>query len=241
MKYILLFFPIFSSFAQNVGIGTINPTAKLEVNGNIKCNQLLINQVDIFRFIDSSILVNTKPSLINANIICTGNSLVASGYPPLLQNNDTVKNILSIDTVYNKGIGGQTIFQMLTSIKSIDSLLQLTLNIVTVQEGTNSVKFHTCKEVYDSMRSYCLHFKNKGCKVVLFNVAHWVNYPPFNVQADTLNGMFAQDHSFADALVDVGNDPRLNDPKYFNQDGIHPNLEGQKVEMYLLIEQLLKL
>ena len=141
----------------------------------------------------------------------------------------------------NIGVSGQTTQGMLTRAAAyVDAeydAVAHSLNVVVAWEGTNDLKLGaTAQEAYDNLVTYCQGRRAVGFKVVILTLLPRqdsglpVDYETSRVTVNT--NIRANWSTFSDALADVDDDVRLQDPTnttYFNADKVHLVAAGDAV------------
>jgi len=187
--------------------------------------------------------------LLNANVVCDGNSLTygkagnADGktFPVLLEESSLAKDFNL--KVINKGINAQTTPQMSADYDTDISPMknkQVT-NILIAWECTNDLYFGAnVQQAYDHFVSYCKKARMDGWKVVVMNTLprgqlknDGTPIVRYNAELDSVNSLIAANwQDFADAYADLRKDKRLtdyNDTTYFAKDKIHLVEKGYQV------------
>lgn len=140
--------------------------------------------------------------------------------------------------VYNFGVSGQTIDQMISDAATqIDPLYDATkTQIVSAQEFYNQAVQNnmTATQLVDLMGTYCSGRRTVGFVVAVFNVPSMKPQGFFTELLRTqINAeLTARYTEFADVLVDVAARPELQDCTnltYYLSDQIHPNVAGQHI------------
>lgn len=175
----------------------------------------------------------------SAVIVADGNSLTlgfqasnpSKAYPARLH----AKTPFLLSTIINKGVNGQTTLNMTADASTdIDPLYTAAArSIVIFWEMGNDYLFNgnNATNCFNNARTYCLGRKAAGWKVVAMTCPDRGDIDSTGRLA--MNALLvANYHTFADALVDLAADTRLQDHTnltYFNADGIHLQDLGYQV------------
>lgn len=179
-------------------------------------------------------------------IVCDGDSITRGqgaddpqSFPGYLQ------ALLGSDwLITNKGVSGQRLDQMETDASTdIDALFNsgtYTKNIVNALGGTNDLyQGWDAATIITRLQTYWSHRKSAGWTVWVMTILSFnatlssVDQATADSRIATVNTWIrANWNLYADRLVDIAVDPRLDDwsdTTYYTADGIHPTITGYAV------------
>jgi lysophospholipase L1-like esterase len=179
-------------------------------------------------------------------ILCDGNSLTAGdgttvtthSYPGQVNQILTTLGVNAL--VQNFGVNSQTTLDMLAHAHAqIDPLFnpKFNVNVVVAWEGTNQLYFGgTGAQAYQTLLQYCLGRRAAGFKVLILTILPRANAGvpvTFEMDRNFVNSALRNNwQEFADGIVDVAADPRLQDATnrtYYLSDGAHLNDAGYQI------------
>ncbi len=140
---------------------------------------------------------------------------------------------------YNKygkqiaAIAGSTVASMTARASSTNALKISGKNILVVWIGVNSYTL-TAQQIYDGIKSYCQNARASGWNTIILctEIDAQFNMDWHNTIYPALNALIYADHSFVDAVADLGARPELQDATnltYYNADKIHLTTAGYAV------------
>lgn len=222
----------------------------------IKC-ELLITPLTVDTV---AVVPPIEPPLPSAivNIVADGNSLtegynkagvIGQSYPKQLGLLEPFKSNGS--KVFNFGVGGQTITQMLVDASTqIDSKLSSTLrNVCLVWEGRNEMDMNNTSAVdcFTKLKKYCTDRKTAGFEVYLLTNTPSYNYNNFadlNTRINTLNQLIINDNSNTFKVIRVDLIPQFQISSYvvndYFGDGLHFTDLGYSLIAQKVKEEILK-
>lgn len=191
--------------------------------------------------------------LPKTNIVFEGDSLTVGAYLLTPEEQSYPAQTLSMldASVWSKVVAanGETTVQISEQGKrQVDSsAVWGARNIVVVWMGTNDIIHSeaTPDQIYQNIKSYCLARKKSGFKVIILSMLPASSDPhklpaDYKIRQSEVNTLLQKDHTFADAFVDLGIDPRLqdeNDTRYFI-DRLHLSPEGYKIVAEFVVKAL---
>ena len=129
-------------------------------------------------------------------------------------------------------VSGRTVATMLANgATNIDPLIKIANNTLVIWGGINDNGASTAQQIYDNLAAYCRARKAAGWNKVIVCTEIDSTAAGWTAKKNTLNGLIAADHSWADAVADLGADARLqnaSDATYYT-DGTHLTAAGYAV------------
>lgn len=131
-------------------------------------------------------------------------------------------------------VSGKTLAQMVsTAAADIDPLLNPSgANTIVIWGGVNDNATSTAQQIYDNLAAYCAARKTAGWQRVIVCTEIDAVSAGWTAKKNTLNGLIAANHSWADAVADLGADVRLQDNSnltYYDADRLHLTAAGYAV------------
>lgn len=191
-------------------------------------------------------------------VIFDGDSQTADpdGYPSMV-----LPYFTAAPTIVNVAVGGQDMTAInADAAAQVDAMYSAGYRrpVVVMMGGINNMYTDGSPSgttwVYGQIRTYCLARRATGFKVVCATLTpatkdsgQYVVYAGYETERQSLNRQLrAGWQSFADALVDIGGDPRTGTPAatytaYYNADRLHLSTAGKAVMAELVARSLLRL
>lgn len=135
----------------------------------------------------------------------------------------------------NPAISGSTTNNLIARATTTNALIQAgKKNILILLIGVNDGDVVSAETTYYRIKNYCIAAKAAGWKKIIICTEIDAQTRPLwhTTQYQNLNALLRADHSFADALADLGARTELQDASnttYFSGDLIHPNDTGYSV------------
>ena len=151
----------------------------------------------------------------------------------------TMNLVSSLKLRYHKygktivAVSGATPSDIITRASITNSFIQTNgLNILCVWIGVNSNE--TAQQIYDKIKLYCQNARASGWNKIILctEIDAQSNMTWHNTIYPALNTLIYADHSFVDAIADLGARPELQDATnltYYNADKIHLTAAGYAV------------
>jgi len=131
-------------------------------------------------------------------------------------------------------VSGKTVAQMVsTAAADIDPLLVSgQTNTIVIWGGVNDNASSTAQQIYDNLAAYCTARKSAGWSRVIVCTEIDAVSSGWTAKYQALNTLIRDNHSWADAVADLGADARLQDNSnltYYDADRIHLTTAGYAV------------
>jgi len=174
----------------------------------------------------------TWPLPLTNRVVYDGNSISAGGALGAIPFSDIIDGLETVKVPYvNQAVSGKTTSQLIVDAPTkVDPLFDSTLvnNILVGWEGTN-------EPAYTNLPTYYSARQAVGWENIAVTVLPNTENPSEVVRQATNASLRANYTTYAQALVDMGNDPVMgqagqnSNTTYYNPDGTHQNTVGETV------------